>query len=86
MSDKEFDEEVRKALATKDAQKFMELADIAGDHSGRWIVMIRNCEALQSLDWIERQILRKGLGSDLMSHEIRVRREQIEADMATRAF
>jgi hypothetical protein len=79
LSDKQFGAEVRKAMAARDAGAFRKLVDDADAQTGRWIALVQAAESPQALDWIKRQIERKGVGNDLLDHEISKREEQIAA-------
>jgi len=76
-NDKQFGNEVRQAMASRDATAFRKLVDDANDHVGRWVALVQAAESPQALDWIKRQIERKGVESDILAHEIRKREEQI---------
>jgi hypothetical protein len=78
-NDKQFGNEVRQAMASRDATAFRKLVDDANDHVGRWVALVQAAESPQALDWIKRQIERKGVESDILAHEIRKREEQIAA-------
>lgn len=86
LTDKEFDAKVRRALEmigndeTKEAGKAMyqEAVEDAGSFVGRWMVLIHQCESLQSLDWVAKQIERKGIQSPGLPVAIRKRRGEIE--------
>jgi hypothetical protein len=78
-NDKQFGNEVRQAMASRDATAFRKLVDDANDHVGRWVALVQAAESPQALDWIKRQIERKGVESDILTHEIRKREEQIAA-------
>jgi hypothetical protein len=79
VADKEFGDEVREAMAARDAGAFRKLVEDADEKIGRWIALVQAAESPQSLDWIKRQIERKGVGNDLLAHEIRKREGQIAA-------
>jgi hypothetical protein len=79
VSDKQFGADVRQAMAARDATAFRKLVDDANEHVGRWVALVQAAESPQALDWIKRQIERKGVGNDILAHEIRKREEQIAA-------
>jgi hypothetical protein len=86
LSDKEFDEEVRKALATKDSQQMLLLVEEAQDFTGRWIILAQNALSLQSLDWLERKAQAMGITSPAVANAFRKRREVIESGAEQELF
>jgi hypothetical protein len=79
VTDKQFGSDVRQAMAARDATAFRKLVDDANEHVGRWVALVQAAESPQALDWIKRQIERKGVSNDILAHEIRKREEQIAA-------
>ena len=78
-ADKRFGAEVREAMAARDADLFRKLVGDANDNQSRWIALVQAAESPQALDWIKRQIERKGLGNDILNRELRNREEQLAA-------
>jgi hypothetical protein len=78
-ADKRFGAEVREAMAARDADLFRKLVGDANDNQSRWIALVQAAESPQALDWIKRQIERKGLGNDILDRELRNREEQLAA-------
>ena len=62
-ADKRFGAEVREAMAARDADLFRKLVGDANDNQARWIALVQAAESPQALDWIKRQIERKGLAT-----------------------
>jgi hypothetical protein len=79
ITDKRFGAEVREAMAARDADAFRKLIDEADEHVGRWVALVQAAESPQALEWIKRQIERKGVGNDLLAHEISKREAQVAA-------
>jgi hypothetical protein len=77
--DKRYGAEVREAMAARDADLFRKLVDDASDHQGRWIALVQAAESPHALEWIKRQIERKGLGNDILNREISKREQSIAA-------
>lgn len=77
LTDKQFDEEVRKALKDKNNERFAELVSDAGKYTSRWLVMIRNCESPQALDWLERRCAQMNMLSTLVADEIAKKRTEM---------
>ena len=78
-ADKRFGAEVREAMAARDADLFRKLVGDANDNQARWIALVQAAESPQALDWIKRQIERKGLGNDILNRELRNREEHLAA-------
>jgi hypothetical protein len=78
LTDKQFGQQVREAMAARDATMFRKLVEEARDETGRWIALVQAAESPQALDWIKRQIERNGVANDVLSLEIRKREEQID--------
>ena len=78
INDKEFDDLVRAALATKDGGEYIRLVEAyAGKYTSRWIVLVRNCESEQGLDWIEKKAERMGIESAGLPIAIANRRAEL---------
>ena len=52
----------------------------------RWLAMIRDAQNDQGLDWIERQLLRRGLLDDIYREAIATRRVTMHAERAGLPF
>jgi hypothetical protein len=79
MSDAKFGSEVRKAITSRNGETLRQLVDEAGEHVGRWIALVKAADSDQALEWVERQIERRGIGNDLLEHEITKRKSQLAA-------
>jgi len=77
LTDKQFDEEVRTALKDKNNERFAELVSDAGKYTSRWLVMIRNCESPQALDWLERRCAQMNMLSTLVADEFKKKKEEM---------
>jgi hypothetical protein len=77
VTDKTFGTQVREAMVNRDADAFRKLIDDADEHVGRWVALVQAAESPQALEWIKRQIERKGVGNDLLTHELTKREAQI---------
>jgi hypothetical protein len=79
MNDARFGSEVRKAITNRNGETLRQLVDEAGEHVGRWIALVKAADSDQALEWVERQIERRGIGNDLLKHEIDKRKSQLAA-------
>lgn len=71
LSDKQFQEQVTAAMQNHDADTFRKLVDEgAGEHIGRWVALLQAAESPQALDWIRRQLERKGIKHQVLDNEI----------------
>jgi hypothetical protein len=77
ISDDEFGRQVRDAMVNRDADQFRELIDKAGEEIGRWTALVQASESAQALEWIKRQIERKGIQDEQLERAVIVREEQI---------
>lgn len=76
-SDTRFGSEVRKAITARNGETLRQLVDEAGEHVGRWIELVNAADSDQALEWVEKQIERRGIGNDLLSHELAKRKSQL---------
>ncbi len=79
MTDTKFGSEVRKAITARNGETLRQLVDEAGEHVGRWIALVKAADSDSALDWVEKQIERRGVGNDLINHEIAKRKSQLAA-------
>jgi hypothetical protein len=78
ISDKAFDEKVRRWVETKDPQVRMELVDDARDLVSRWVTLVQNCESTIALDWVAAKFEKYGGGPNaLVARTIEKRRQEL---------
>ncbi len=79
MTDTRFGSEVRKAITARNGDTLRQLVGEAGEHVGRWIALVKAADSDQALEWVEKQIERRGIGNDLLNHELAKRKSQLAA-------
>ena len=77
MTDAPFDQAVRAALNAKDGTAYKALVERAGTYTGRWQVLIRNCETPAGLAWLEGQIAARKVESARLPLAIAKRRAEL---------